>query len=72
MQGNSVPQTLSYGDLNNLAQALATASDRHLMSLEESRAIWKTHLVKVGWKAQPGQKSDPKPLVKKTKKEVKK
>lgn len=72
MQGNSVPQNLSYGDLNSLAQALTVASDRHLMSLEEARAIWKNHLVQVGWKqgSQKGKKVTPKKI--EPKKEVKK
>lgn len=57
MEGKSTPQErLSYADLDRLAQALTTSVSGMLMSLEESRAIWKKHLVRIGWK----QVSEPK------------
>jgi hypothetical protein len=46
-------EVITYSDLEHLSVSLATAVNGQLMSLEEARAIWKRHLVLVGWKKKP-------------------
>ncbi len=42
--------TLNYSDLRDLSTTLSTAVGSMLISLEEARAIFKRHLLMVGWK----------------------
>lgn len=71
---NSVPndpKVITYGDLEKLSNALSGAVNGFLMSLEEARAIWKRHLVLVGWKKNTAVEAKPEVSAEVSIKEVK-